>query len=64
MTNESACGVEGDTDEPVVKSLTKLVGWDPEFVSVEDTKGKSNLDKKLAAYNEAARWPCTKTLAA
>jgi hypothetical protein len=48
--------VEGSTDEPVVKKILTLACWDPDSISIENTSGKSNLDKKLVAYNEAARW--------
>lgn len=45
--------VEGDTDVPVVRKLFGFVGL--EAGSIIDASGKATIDKKIRAYNAAAR---------
>lgn len=48
--------VEGITDEPVVKKVAKLAGWDTEQLPVIPVGGKPNLDPELVRYNKAANY--------
>lgn len=45
--------VEGDTDIPVVRALARSAGWDVD--TALDMGGKSQLDLRLAGFNEAAK---------
>jgi hypothetical protein len=45
--------VEGDTDEPVVRAVVRLAGHEPG--TVYGHGGKARLDRRLLAYNQAAR---------
>jgi len=46
--------IEGTTDEPVVRRVLSVVGFNAGTVYIQGSKGK--LDKKVAAYNNAAKF--------